>query len=729
MTKILSTLNRLPLLVFHLLFLGLPLAVSFQSDELFEFPKMLVVYLAASIIAFCLGIEWIRRQRISIPSSPFNLPIGAFVVSQLLSTLVTLNSRTSWLGYYSRFNGGFFSTLSYVLLYLGWTQFVEKKELPRLLRSLLLGGVLAALYAFPEHFGVSPSCVLLSGDFTVSCWVQDVQARVFGTFGQPNWLAAYLIVVIPVAVATFLTSLISARASAKTTLKSYLPPAFWFAVTALFTSVLFFTQSRSGILGAVVGFSILGLGIVLVRRHINKPATVFVPFGLTVVLFVALMAIIGTPFNSKISQFTQRFLKSSTVTVAPTPTPVAGPALEVGGSESGDIRKVVWQGAIDVFKRHPLLGSGVETFAYSYYRDRPLAHNLLSEWDFLYNKAHNEFLNYLATTGIVGFATYTVMIGSFIFVPFYWAVKRTTQNSRTMESTLLLLSVSAGMAALSVSNFFGFSTVMVSLLTFLFPAIAWQLSTNQATISAKKTEKTYSSKEFTLTQWAQIAVACLLVILLGNSIRKLFVADTFHSQAKAASGSSLQTAFYASQQAVDILPNEPVYRDELAYISARMAYALSVGKDSTNAATLTQYSISMSDAVIDQNPAHLNFYKTRARIFLLLAQLNPTFYDEAIKTLTAARQLAPTDSKLVYSLAVIARAQGKSSEEETHLLEALRLRPVDENARIQLAELYQAQEKNQEAKEQYEYVIEFINASSQVAKDGIASLSATPTKK
>lgn len=729
MSKILATLNRVPVFIFHLLLLGLPLAVSFHSDELFEFPKMLLVYGAATIVLCCLGVEWIKRQRIDIPNTPFNLPITAFVVSQFLSTIVTLNSRTSWLGYYSRFNGGFFSTLAYTILFIGWLSFVQKKELPRLLRSFLIGAVIAAAYAFPEHFGVSPSCALISGEFTVSCWVQDVKSRVFGTFGQPNWLAAYLIVALPVAIATFLTSLSKTSIVARTTLTKKLSPALWLVVCALCSSVLFFTQSRSGILGALLGFGIFGAGIILRKRQTSHPQSVLLPFLGTGIVFLILMAVIGTPFNSKVTQLTARFFPGSTTSVSPSPVPVAGPALEVGGSESGDIRKVVWQGAIDVFKRHPLLGSGVETFAYSYYLDRPLAHNLLSEWDFLYNKAHNEFLNYLATTGLVGLGSYVVMIGSFTIFPFIWAVKKDTDTPIPSENALLLLALSSGLAALSVSNFFGFSTVMVSLLTFVFPAIAWQLTTKQETVVGFAQGHAKKSAEFSLLQWSQLALLCVVGILLGNSIRKLYVADTFHSQAKAASGSSLQTSFYAAQQAVDILPNEPVFRDELAYISARMAYALSVGNDSTNAATLTQYSISMSDEVLRQNPAHLNFYKTRARIFLLLAQLNPTFYEEAIKTLTAARALAPTDSKLVYSLAVIARAQGKSSEEETYLKEALRLRPGDENARIQLAELYEAQEKTQEAKAQYQYVIEFINASSQVAKDRIASLSATPTKK
>ena len=38
-----------------------------------------------------------------------------------------------------------------------------------------------------------------------------------------------------------------------------------------------------------------------------------------------------------------------------------------GVTESGDIRKIVWQGAIELWKQYPILGTGVENFAYSYY--------------------------------------------------------------------------------------------------------------------------------------------------------------------------------------------------------------------------------------------------------------------------------------------------------------------------------------------------------------------------
>jgi len=134
----------------------------------------------------------------------------------------------------------------------------------------------------------------------------------------------------------------------------------------------------------------------------------------------------------------------------------AGPALETGGTESGAIRKIVWKGAIEIWKHYPVFGTGVETFAYSYYKFRPVEHNLVSEWDFIYNKAHNEYLNLAANTGTVGLLSYLFLTGTAVYL-------------FAKKSRFELL---AGYAGLLVSNLFGFSVVPTQLLLLLFPAIA-----------------------------------------------------------------------------------------------------------------------------------------------------------------------------------------------------------------------------------------------------------------
>src|SRR5690242_10893233 len=181
------------------------------------------------------------------------------------------------------------------------------------------------------------------------------------------------------------------------------------------------------------------------------------------------MLVFGTPFSPSLQQYLHRYSQTPPVET-PTVQPSGGNSLEVGGTDSGDIRKIVWQGALAVWEQNPVFGSGVETFAYSYYQVRPIAHNMVSEWDFLYNKAHNEFLNYLATTGLFGLGTYLILqtaIGILLLKPLF----QKKNIPELSEHIYLGLGFVSGVAALHVSNFFGFSTVMVSVLLFLFPAI------------------------------------------------------------------------------------------------------------------------------------------------------------------------------------------------------------------------------------------------------------------
>ncbi len=65
------------------------------------------------------------------------------------------------------------------------------------------------------------------------------------------------------------------------------------------------------------------------------------------------------------------FPTNKTQQIAPTEPKVnLGTVLDTGGTESGEIRKIVWKGALEVFRNNSVFGTGVETFAYSYYNYR-----------------------------------------------------------------------------------------------------------------------------------------------------------------------------------------------------------------------------------------------------------------------------------------------------------------------------------------------------------------------
>ena len=223
-------------------------------------------------------------------------------------------------------------------------------------------------------------------------------------------------------------------------------------ISFLYLTALLFTKSRSGFLGFGVTFTIFWVVVFFIfKKRLGKISTNFVVF-----LGVALVTIliIGSPFNKNIFSLVRSKPQVNQVVVE-----TSEPA--EGGTESGEIRKIVWRGAINIWRAYPVFGTGVETFAQSYYPFRPIEQNYTSEWDFLYNKAHNEYLNILANTGALGFLTYLILIGFST-----WQIIRGINS----DEKVLGVGILAGYISILVTNFFGFSVVPVSILMWTYQA-------------------------------------------------------------------------------------------------------------------------------------------------------------------------------------------------------------------------------------------------------------------
>ena len=720
------------------LFLLLPLVFTSVNEELFEFNKMLVVYAVALVLLFCWVSKLILTKTLTWKRTAFDIPLILFIASQFLSTIFSMHPRTSLFGYYTRFNGGFFSVMAYASIYWMWIQLTKPKDIAKYIRLLLIGGVIAALFAFPEHFGHSISCLMFTshnnpttgfvlGGFDVSCWVQDVQSRIFGSFGQPNWLAAYMVMLIPIALTQFFVKVKSASILEDTHAKELRGKLTTLATVGLFSSVLIFTQSRSGVAALfgemLVGIALLGVSFFMLKGKnpfTKQVPTILAACGTSLALVVLIAIISNSPLTSRFTGFLQRFEKKPATTQT-TETAPAGTQLEVGGSESGAIRSIVWNGAIKVFMRYPILGSGVETFAYSYYRDRPAAHNLVSEWDFLYNKAHNEFLNYLATTGIVGFSTYILLLVAATLIPLIGAWKLIHSDDRShnhVYHVLLLGALSIGVIGISISNFFGFSTVVVSLLLFLFPAFAYSV------IHTHDREREEAVMSGSMDQWVGVGVVALITLLPLFFIWKLWNADTRYKYGKDAfAQNNIQVAFPALQEAVSALPGEPTYHDELSSVAATAAFALARNGDATGSGYMKNLALQESQLTLEQNPVHILFYKTRLKVLLTLAALDPSLYTTAETLLTKVRELSPTDPRLLYYQGLLAQQRGDNTTFEAKLLEAIKLKSNDELVRNSLAQYYEQTKQPAKALEQYKYMVQFINPNNMIAQDKIASLS------
>lgn len=686
---------------FYALFALTPLIFNplrlLPSFELFEWNKITLVYILTTIICSATFIKMLMTRTFGIPKTPFTIPLLLFWLSQAVTTLFSIDPHVSLFGYYSRYHGGLLSITAYTLLFFA---FIANRHILKPLRIIhvsLVTAVIVALYGIAEKFGID-----------ASMWIQDVQNRVFSTLGQPNWLAAFLTLFLPL-------GLVNIFAKNNSTIKHSNRFRVNFSLYSIVVSILYvallLTKSRSGFLGFWGGFAIFS-GLLWLWEKSKKPVLYTLAFHGLLLLIINFFIMTPFPQYNKIASI-EIFLPNSQKSQPAPPPVVSDSVIDVGITDSADIRKIVWRGAIDIFRNYPLFGTGPETFAFAYYKYRPVEHNLTSEWDFLYNRAHNEFLNIAANSGIAGLASYLL----FSIAVLNWLVRRAKSNP---EKRILLLSFLAISVAIHITNFFGFSVTYIGVWFFLLPAIGWVLVTHK-----EHDLPSTPSKHFNNHRLIQIAIVGIVLVTCYFlvTIARFWIADSLYARAMSFSRQELYAQSYpAIVSAVDLRPDEPVYHNEKGEAAANLIPLALEIEDATRAAELTRIALDASSKAISISPQNVNFWKTRTRILYLLSTYQPEFSEEALKTILIAQELAPTDPKVAYNVAVLYGRVNKNDEAIATLKKTIELKPDYRDAYVALAIFYSDQKNIQEARAILELGLKRINPDDAELKERLKAL-------
>lgn len=679
--------------VFYAIFFLTPLILFPKTFELFEFNKLWTIYGLSLVILFLWVSKMVMSKRFYIKRTPFDIPIALFLLSQIISTFFSMEPHTSFWGYYARFNGGLLSLITYIVLYYAFVSNMvgdttSSDETPdskhsstyKILLASVLSGVVVALWGIPSHFGYDLTCLVFRGSLDTSCWTDAFQptVRMFSTLGQPNWLAAFMAVLIPIAVTLGLTS-------GNRKFKSVRLDIFFFASAAIFYICVLWSGSQSGLLGLAAGF-LLFLGIVGASslKTMSLKDKTFKSLGILIVVFAVTTFFIGVRtsslsalnFKGLVAQFSKQ--SAPVAKSAPIETPV--PAGELGGSDSGKIRSIVWQGAIEIFKKHPIIGTGVETFAYAYYEVKPVEHNLLSEWDFLYNKAHNEYLNYLATTGMLGLGTYLFII--------VWVIRYTIKSLQKMAKKngelddkfpfLMVTALLAAYISILVSNFFGFSVVVINLFFFLIPGFILNVEGKKLKEFSWGSRKKAPEGGFQMNPVHTLIIVPFGVVCL---IAELFLLNMWLADQSYSSGYNLNRAqqyVMANEyleNAVKLNPWEDLYKDELATNVATIAILLNQQNDKKQAVITANRAKVLSDEIIKRHPNNIVFIKSRTQVAYLLSQIDKKYFKDAILAINRGQELAPTDAKIAYNAGLLYGQEGDTTNAVKMLRLAIKLKP------------------------------------------------------
>jgi len=461
--------------------LAVPLFFNVYSQRVFEPDKIGLVRSIAMVMAAVWAIWLLERlatmgrreegRKLSwwerIRETRLVLPALLLVAAYLISTIFSVTPRTSFWGSYERLQGTC-SLLSYVVIGLSVLFLLRRREqVERLLLVIVLSSVPVALYGVVQHYGLDPLP-----------WGGDVTQRVAGNLGNAIFIAAYLIMVVPVTVVQWLRLWRRETAGWTTvrrlgiaavmggllvalallwglvglgaglcfavvvwgvagtigwfsggSVRRWIMLGFFGSVLAVQLVCIVFTQSRGPWLGLLGGMFLFLIVVLVASRRYRTALSV----GVGAVVVGAFLGVLNIPSGPLEPLRDLPYVGR------------LGRILEVQKG-TGRVRVLIWEGALKMVTDSPLravVGHGPESMyvAFSPYYSPELAH--LERRTASPDRSHNETYDALITTGVLGFAAYM-----YLFLSVYLAGMQALGLVRDRRDRWLFLGLTLGSGAI-----------------------------------------------------------------------------------------------------------------------------------------------------------------------------------------------------------------------------------------------------------------------------------------
>jgi O-antigen ligase/tetratricopeptide (TPR) repeat protein len=353
-----------------------PLAFSTGNVDPFLFVKatLLAISAAAAGAAAVLSSPWPEFPREARPSrprvDPLTVGLALCVISASLSAVLGIGPLTAVRGAEGS-SSGLLTIMSLVVLFFATDRLVRtEREERQLLSAIPLAVIGVGIYALVQFAGLDP----FRWTRTASL---DGRLRPFSTLGHPNYMAAWLSVAAPI------------------------------VALALHRAV-----RRAQWVRAVVFSTALGLACAAVVASLSRGGWIATAAGVGV-----FAALVPRPRKNRNLQKRRLVLAALLITVVTglgVFTPGMRDAVRARAERIGDVgaRKELWAASVRILRRFPLLGSGPDTFALAFQKERTREFRRI-ECDRTPTQAHNDILQLLATHGSIGLAAFSIVVVQF----------------------------------------------------------------------------------------------------------------------------------------------------------------------------------------------------------------------------------------------------------------------------------------------------------------------------
>ncbi len=437
--------------------------------------------------------------------------ILAFLTWVLITSFTSVSPATAIFGKYRRYEG-FLSFLTYAIVYFLVVQLVDRPSRSRsLAHTFVVSGAIVAAYGFSQFLGIDPIQWGTQLPFEFN--------RGFATFGNPDLLGGFLVLLLPIA-------LVMALAESRRVWRGIYWAVFLVSVAAWLTAFV-----RSAWIGGVVA-----LGITVVAAALAK-----VEWG----LLDWTAAGVGTAISGAV---VARSLRSDNPVLNIWTRMASIFKLNEGSALT---RFEIWQAAVRAVKERPILGFGADTFRLVFPHTKPLTYTRDAGYLSVADNVHNYPLQLAAGIGLVGAFLLYGLFGWILFLGAPSAFRRDRG-----AAGLIVTGFWAAAVGYIVHLMFGLSVTGSSVFLWLSLAMVVAPTARVVEIAAPK--------------WGMAAAFAMTVVVSAASVYNIayIVADNdyLHAQFNTSSGGSTLASI---QSAIRLNPFNDMYRAQLGQTYAQ----------------------------------------------------------------------------------------------------------------------------------------------------------------
>ncbi len=234
--------------------IAVPLFFNIHSDRVFEPDKLTLM----RSIALVMGTAWLVkfvdlrqwqhaarlrwRHSDSFWRMPFLLIVTLLALVYLVSSLFSVTPSVSWAGSYQRLQGTY-TTLAYLVIFATTIATMRTRaQARRLVTAVIITSIPVAFYGLLQHFELDPLP-----------WAGSVSERVAGHMGNAIFIAAYLIMAVPLTVARIIASFSSILGDEELSGADVMRSSAYIFTVAIQLIAIYWSGSRGPWLGLGVG--------------------------------------------------------------------------------------------------------------------------------------------------------------------------------------------------------------------------------------------------------------------------------------------------------------------------------------------------------------------------------------------------------------------------------------------------------------------------------------------